>query len=105
MISLRYDLVRWVIAVLTLFLIIAFAVLHPTGGASILFVLLLLASAGAIVSPPGLFVWLLTPICPDCRERVEWAVEQGSTNPYLEQLVVRCPGCDKEKIEFSFDPT
>jgi hypothetical protein len=36
---------------------------------------------------------------------VVWAIEQGSKNPYLEKLVVRCPGCDKEKVEFSFDPT
>ena len=105
MIPLRYDLTRWVIAVLTLLLIVAFALLRPTGGASILFFLLLLASVGALVLPPGVYVWLLTPICPECRGRVEWAVEQGSVNPYLEQLVVRCPTCDKEKVEFSFDPT
>jgi hypothetical protein len=105
MIPLRYDRTRWVIAILTLLLIVLLAVLQPTGGASILFFLLLLASLGAIVSPPGAYVWLLTPICPDCRGRVEWVVEQGSTNPYLEQLVVRCPGCEKQKVEFSFDPT
>ena len=105
MIPLSYDRVRWVIAVLTLLLIALFIALHPIGGASILYVLLLLASVGAVVSPPGLYVWLLMPICPECRGRVEWAVEQGSTNPYLERLVVRCPGCDKSKVEFSFDPT
>ena len=105
MIPLRYDLTRWVVAVLTLLLIVAFAILRPTGGASILYFLLLLTSFGAIVSPPGIFVWLLRPICPTCGGRVEWAVAQGSTNPYVEQLVVRCPGCDKEKVEFSFDPT
>ncbi len=105
MIPLRYDLTRWVIAVLTLLLIVLLAVLHPTGGASILYFLLLLASVGAIVSPPGVFIWLLRPICPECGKRVEWAVEQGSTNPYVEQLVRRCPGCDKQKVEFNFDPT
>ena len=105
MIPLRYDLVRRVIAVLTLLLIILVVVVRPYGGASILFFFLLLASVGAIVSPPGLYVWLLAPICPECRGKVEWAVEQGSTNPYWERLVIRCPGCDKEKVEFSFDPT
>jgi hypothetical protein len=105
MIPLRYDLTRWVIAVLTLLLIVLFAALRPTGGALVLSALLLYASAGAAVVPPGMYVWLLTPICPECRRRVEWAVEQGSVNPYQEQLVIRCPGCDKEKVEFSFDPT
>jgi endogenous inhibitor of DNA gyrase (YacG/DUF329 family) len=105
MIRLRYDHVRWVIAVLTLLLIVLLAAVRPIGGASIMFFLLLLASIGAIVSPPGIYVWLLVPICPECRKRVEWTVEQGSTNPYVEQLVVHCPGCDKEKVEFSFDPT
>ena len=105
MIPLRYDLVRWVIAVLTLILIVLAIILGLTGGASILYVLLLLASAGAVVYPPGVYAWLLKPICPDCRGRVTWAIEQGSKNPYIEELVIRCPGCDKEKIEFSFNPT
>ena len=105
MIPLRYDLTRWVIAVLTLILIVLFGVLRPTGGALVFYVLLLLASAGAIAAPPGIFVWLLAPICPGCRRRVEWVVEQGSVNPYQERLVIRCPGCDREKVEFSFDPT
>jgi ribosomal protein S27E len=105
MIRLRYNLVRWVIAVLTLILIALHILVQPTGGVLVLFVLLLLASAGAIVYPPGLYVWLLMPICPDCQRRVAWAIEQGSQNPYLEKLVVRCPDCDREKVEFSFDPT
>jgi len=105
MIPLRYDLTRWVIAVLTLILIVLFGVLRPTGGALVFYVLLLLASAGAIAAPPGIFLWLLSPICPECGKRVEWAVEQGSVNPYQERLVIRCPGCDREKVEFSFDPT
>jgi hypothetical protein len=105
MIPLRYDFVRWVIAVLTLILIVLVIPLSLTGGASILYVLLLLASAGAVVYPPGVYFWLLGPICPDCHKRVAWAIEQGSKNPYIEELVVRCPGCDKEKVEFSFDPT
>ena len=105
MIPLRYDRVRWVIAVITLLLVVLVAVLRPTGGASILFFLLLLGSIGAVVSPPGLYVWLLLPMCPECHGRVEWAVEQGRVNPYVEQLVVRCPGCDKQKVELSFDPT
>jgi hypothetical protein len=105
MIPIRYDRTRWVIAVLTLIFIGLFIPVHPTGGASILYFLLLIASVGAVVSPPGLFFWLLAPICPECRGRVEWAVEQGSKNPYMEQLVVRCPGCGKKKVEFSYDPT
>lgn len=105
MIPLRYGQTRWVIAVLTLLLIILYAILRPTGGASILFILLLLTSAGAVVLPPGIYVWLLKPICPDCRGRVSWTIEQGSKNPYWERLVVRCPKCDREKVEFSFDPT
>lgn len=105
MIPLRYDLTRWVIAVLTLLLLILFALLRLTGGASILFVLLILLSVGAIVSPPGIYVWLLKPVCPECGERVQVTVEQGSTNPYWERLVVHCPKCRKEEVEFSFDPT
>lgn len=104
MIPLRYDFVRRVIAALSLILVVLYIVLRPTGGASVLFVLLLLASLGAIVYPPGLYGWLLKPICPLCRERVAWAIEQGSVNPYQERLVLCCPGCDKEKIEFSFSP-
>jgi endogenous inhibitor of DNA gyrase (YacG/DUF329 family) len=106
----RYNRVRWIIAALTLLLIVLGILLRPTGGALILFVLLLLASVGAVFYPPGFYVLLfngllLTPVCPECQGQVEWAIEQGSTNPYLEQLVVRCPGCGKTKIEFSFDPT
>jgi hypothetical protein len=110
MIRLRYDLVRWVIAVSSLILVVLGILARPTGGASILYFLLLLASFGAVVYPPGLYFWLfngllLVPVCPNCREQVEWAMKQGSKNPYWEQLVVFCPGCDKEKVEFSFDPT
>jgi hypothetical protein len=105
MIPLRYDLTRWVIATLTLFIAVLFAVLRPTGGALVLFVLLLLTSVGAIAAPPGIYVWLVAPTCPGCGKRVEWAVEQGRTNPYQEQLVVSCQNCDWERTEFSFDPT
>ena len=105
MIPLRYDVVRWVIAVLTLLLVMLFAALRPTGGASIGFFFLTLTSAGAIVSPPGIYVWLFKPICPRCGARVAVTVEQGSVNPYMEQLVVHCFGCNKDKVEFSFDPT
>jgi predicted MFS family arabinose efflux permease len=105
MIPLRYDRARWVIAVLTLLLVILFAVLQPTGGASILFVLLILLSAGAIVLPPGIYIWLLRPACPECGSRVQVTVEQGSKNPYWERVIMHCPDCDNEQIEFSFDPT
>jgi hypothetical protein len=105
MIPLRYNLVRWVIAVLSLIIIVLSIALPLTGGALVLFVLLLLASIGAVVYPPGLYGWLLAPICPNCKKRVAWAIEQGSKNPYIEEIVIRCPGCDKEKVEFSFDPT
>ncbi len=105
MIPLRYDLTRWVIAVLMLLLITLVAVLRPIGGALVFSVLVLLISAGAFVSPPGFYGWLLRPTCPFCRGRVEYAVEQGSANPYHEQLVARCSDCGKEKVEFSFDPT
>ncbi len=105
MIPLRYDLTRWVIAVISLLLIILIVALPLTGGALLLSVLLLLISAGALVSPPGFYGWLLRPICPDCGGRVEWAVEQGSTNPYQETLAARCSNCGKEKAEFNWDPT
>jgi hypothetical protein len=105
MIPLRYDRSRWAIAILTLLLILLFVIVQPTGGASIFFILLILTSAGAVVAPPGIYVWLLKPVCPGCGERVEITVEQGSKNPYRERLVVHCPECDKEKVEFSFDPT
>jgi hypothetical protein len=105
MIPLRYDLAHWAIAVLTLLLIILLAVLRPFGGALVLSVLLVLVSAAAMVSPPGFYGWLFRPICPDCGGRVEYAVEQGRTNPYQEQLVARCSACGMEKVEFSFDPT
>jgi endogenous inhibitor of DNA gyrase (YacG/DUF329 family) len=105
MIPLRYAHVRWVIAVLTLLLIVLFALLKPTGGLLVLFVLLLLASAGAVVAPPGIYLWLIRPVCPECGGSLEWTVEQGSKNPYWERLVVRCPACGKQEVEFSFDPT
>jgi hypothetical protein len=105
MIPLRYDLTRWVIAALSLLLVILFAVLRPTGGALVFSVLVLLISAGAFVSPPGFYGWLLRPTCPFCRGRVEYVVEQGRVNPYHETLVARCSDCGKEKIEFNFDPT
>jgi hypothetical protein len=105
MIPIRYDRVRWVITVLTLLFIILFALLRPTGGALILFALLLYLSLGALVSPPGMYVWLIKPTCPDCGGRVEWTVEQGRTNPYVESLVVHCTECDQRRVEFSFDPT
>lgn len=105
MIPIRYDLARWVIAVLTLLLVILFILLRPTGGASVVLLLLLLASAGAIVYPPGIYFWLLRPTCPECQGQVAWHIKQGSQNPYRETLIVRCPDCAKEKVEFSFDPT
>jgi len=105
MIRLLYSLTRRVIAVLSLLLLIATILAQPTGGGLVLLVLLLLASFGAVVYPPGIYLWLLTPVCPKCRERVEWAIEQGHTNPYFERLVVRCPDCDREKVEFSINPT
>jgi hypothetical protein len=105
MIPLRYDLVRPVIAVLAIALVVLGILLRLTGGASILYVLLLLASLGAVVYPPGIYFWLLKPVCPNCRGRAEWAIEQGSKNPYIEELVFRCPACAKEAVEFHFDPT
>ena len=104
MIRLPYFLVRWVIAVLSLLLLVATILAQPTGGALVLLVLTLMASFGAVVYPPGVYVWLLAPVCPECRGRVEWAIEQGSTNPYLERLVLRCPDCDREKLEFLINP-
>jgi hypothetical protein len=105
MIPLRYDLTRVALVVITLLLIIIFALLQLNGGGLVIAVLLVLASAVASVAPAGIYSWLFKPVCPECRQRAEWTVEQGSKNPYHEQLVVRCAECDWEKVEFSFDPT
>ena len=105
MIRLAYSWVRRVIAVLSLLLLVAAIVAQPTGGGLVLTVLLLLLSFGAAVYPPGIYIWLFTPVCPECGEPVDWKIQQGSQNPYLERLVVRCPRCGKEKVEFSYRPS
>ncbi len=66
-------------------------------------VLLILTLASWIV-PPGIWGWLIRGVCPTCSKTVEWEATHPLGKPYQEQIVVRCPGCDKHKIEWQYLP-
>jgi hypothetical protein len=105
MIPMRYTLVRWVI--LAIGLVIAASLYYfffPVGIQVLLYFFLVLTAMSWIV-PPGIFGWLLHAVCPTCGKSVVWEAVQPEGLPYQEQIVVRCPGCHKSKVEWEYLPT
>jgi len=41
-------------------------------------------------------------VCPTCGKHVEWEAVQPEGRPYDEQIVIRCPGCAKSRIEWQY---
>jgi DNA-directed RNA polymerase subunit RPC12/RpoP len=105
MIPLRYTLVRWVILVIGVILAASLYYFYFPLGIRMLLCFLLVLTAMSLIVPPGIFGWLVRAVCPTCGKPVEWAAVQPEGMPCQEQIVVRCPGCGKSKVEWQYLPT
>ena len=66
--------------------------------------LLIILTLMSYIIPPGIYGWLLHPVCPNCRQSVEWDAVQPAGRPHREQIILRCPGCSKARVEWQFSP-
>ena len=102
MIPLRYSLVRWVIVAIGAVIAVSLYYFFFPVGLQVLLVFLLILTAMSWIVPPGIYGWLVRGVCPTCGKSVEWAAVHPDGVPYREQIVVRCPGCDKSKVEWQY---
>ncbi len=103
MIPLPYRYVRWAIVVVAAVIVVVwylFAFFHP--GLIILLAVLLILTAMSWIVPPGIYPWLVRGVCPTCGKTVEWAATHADGKAYQEQIVVRCPGCNKQQVEWRY---
>jgi len=102
MIPIRYTSVRWVILLIGIAISSMYLFLHLSVGAQIGVGFLLVLTAMALIVPPGIYGWLVRGVCPTCNGTVAWAAVNPEGEPYNEQVVVRCPTCDKAKVEWEY---
>jgi endogenous inhibitor of DNA gyrase (YacG/DUF329 family) len=101
----RYTHVRWVIVAIGIVIAASLYYFFFPIGIQVLLYFLLILTAMSLIVPPGIFGWLVRAECPTCHKPVEWAAVQPEGMPYQEQIVVRCPGCGKSKVEWQYLPT
>ena len=104
MLPLRYSWIRWAIVVIGLVIATYLYLFLPPVGIQGLLYFLLILTAMSWVIPPGIYGWLLRAVCPTCGRSVEWAAVNPPDRPYQEQIVVRCPGCNKSRVEWQYLP-
>ncbi len=102
MIPVRYTLVRWIILVIGAAITASYFFLRLSVGLQFFLGFLLVLTATSWIIPPGIYGWLVQGVCPTCGKSVEWAAVNPKDKPYQEQIVVRCPGCGKSKIEWQY---
>jgi hypothetical protein len=105
MIPLAYSRIRWAIVVIGLSIAAYLYFFLPPVGVQVLLYFLLVLTAMSWVVPPGIYGWLVRAVCPICGQQVEWKAVQPDGVPYREQIVIRCPGCNKSRVEWQFTPT
>ncbi len=102
MIPVRYTFVRWIILAIGAVITASFFLFNLHVGAKVFLGFLLVLTAMSWAVPPGIYGWLVRGVCPICGRPVEWAAVQPENRPYDEQIVMRCPTCDKSKIEWQY---
>lgn len=104
MIPVRYSSVRWIIVVIGAIIAAYLYFFLPAIGIQVLLYFLLVLTAMSWIVPPGIYGWLVHPVCPDCGKHVEWEAVNPPDRPYQEQIVIRCPGCGKSRVEWQYTP-
>ena len=105
MIPVRYSLVRWVILAIGAVIAASLYYFLLPAGLQVLLGFIFVLTAMSWIVPPGIFGWLLHAVCPTCGKSVEWEAVQPEGQPYQEQIVIRCPGCGKSRVEWEYRPT
>ena len=105
MIPVRYSSVRWIIVVIGAIIAAYLYFFLPSIGIQVLLYFLLVLTAMSWIVPPGIYGWLVRPMCPDCGKHVEWEAVNPPDKPYQEQIVIRCPGCAKSRVEWQYTPS
>jgi hypothetical protein len=101
MLFIRYRYVRVFIAFLALLWLGIWLALRPQGPALIGIGLALIMTGLALIVPPGVYAWLITPTCPQCGGQLRWAaVQPDDHDPYVEELRVACTRCGWSRVEF-----
>ncbi len=104
MIPLRYSFVRWFIFAIGVAIAAYLHYFFPPVGLQVFLYFLLVLTATSWIVPPGIYGWLVHAICPTCGKTVRWEAVQPDGEPYREQIVIHCPGCNKSKVEWEYSP-
>jgi len=102
MIPLRYSWIRWVIFAIGVALAAYVYLFLPPIGIQVMLYFLIILTAMSWIVPPGIYGWLVRAVCPTCGKHVEWEAIQPEGRPYDEQIVIRCPGCAKSRVEWQY---
>ncbi|MCS7251381.1 MAG: zinc ribbon domain-containing protein [Anaerolineae bacterium] len=101
MLFIPYPYVRWWMALLILIWLGIWVGLRPQGPALIGVILALVITALSWINPPGVYSWLITPTCPQCRGQLRWSIIQPDDHdPYVEEVRVVCTHCGWGRMEF-----
>ena len=103
MFSIRYTLIRPVLAVLTLLFLSAAVLVATTTLGLVVLIALTVMTFLSWINPPGVFGWLMQGACPHCSGHVVWEINQ-LPEPYHEVITVRCESCGRSKVVFSYQP-